>query len=52
MHIPPTHNIANKGFGGIRRFVARSNFLFNLIGNHTQSLTGHTETVMRNADPS
>ncbi len=27
-----TLNIANKGFGGMRRFVARFNFLFILIG--------------------
>jgi hypothetical protein len=27
-----THNIANKGFSGMRRFVARFNFPCNLIG--------------------
>ena len=34
--------IANKGFGGMRRYVARFNFSCNLTGNHPQSLTGHT----------
>jgi hypothetical protein len=28
----PTHNIANKGFRGLRRFVARFNFACTLIG--------------------
>ena len=28
----PTHNIANKGFSGMRKLVARFNFLCNLIG--------------------
>jgi hypothetical protein len=37
----PTHNIANKGFSGMRRFVARFNFSCTLIGNRPQSLTGH-----------
>jgi len=37
-----TSSIANKGFSGMRRFVARFNFSYNLIGNHPQSLTGHT----------
>ncbi len=36
-----THNIANKGFSGMRRFVARVNFSCILIGNRPQSLTGH-----------
>jgi hypothetical protein len=36
-----THNIANKGFSGIRRFVARLNFSCTLTGNRPQSLTGH-----------
>jgi hypothetical protein len=36
-----THNIANKGFIGMRRFVARFNVLCTLIGNRPQSLTGH-----------
>ena len=36
-----THNIANKGFSGMRRFVARFNFLCTLTGNRPQSLTGH-----------
>lgn len=38
---PPTHNIANKGFSGMRRFVARFIFSCTLIGNRPQSLTGH-----------
>jgi tetratricopeptide (TPR) repeat protein len=33
--------IANKGFSGMRRVVARFNFSCNLIGNRPQSLTGH-----------
>jgi hypothetical protein len=37
----PTHNIANMGFSGMRRFVARFNFSCTLIGNRPQSLTGH-----------
>ena len=37
----PTHIIANKGFRGMRRFVARFSFSCNLIGNRPQSLTGH-----------
>ena len=37
----PTHNIANKGFSGMRGFVARFNFSCTLIENHPQSLTGH-----------
>ena len=36
-----THNIANKGFSGMRRVVARLNFSCTLIGNRPQSLTGH-----------
>ncbi len=36
-----THNIANKGFSGMRRFVARFNLSCTLIGNRPQSLTGH-----------
>jgi hypothetical protein len=36
-----THNIANKGFSGMRRVVARFNFSCNLIENRPQSLTGH-----------
>lgn len=36
-----THNIANMGFSGKRRFVARLNFSCTLIGNHPQSHTGH-----------
>ena len=43
-----THNIANKGFSGMRKFVARFNFLCNLIGNRPQSLTGHTANVSGN----
>ncbi len=40
-----TRGIANKGFRGIRRFVARFNFSCTLIGNRPQSLTGHTANV-------
>ena len=40
-HQLPTHNIANKGFSGMRMYVARFNFLCILIGNRPQSLTGH-----------
>lgn len=36
-----THNIANKCFSGMRRFVARVKVSCTLIGNHPQSLTGH-----------
>ena len=36
-----TRGIANKGFSGMRRVVARFNFSCNLIGNRPQSLTGH-----------
>ncbi len=38
----PTHNIANKGFRGMRRFVTRFNFSCTLIGNHPQTATFHT----------
>ena len=41
-HQPLTSGIANKGFSGMRRVVARFNFSCNLIGNRPQSLTGHT----------
>ena len=41
-----THNIANKGFSGVRRFVARFNFLCTLTGNRPQSLTGHIVNVI------
>lgn len=37
----PTHNIANKGFSGMLRVIARFNFPCTLIGNRPQSLTGH-----------
>jgi len=37
-----TSGIANKGFSGMRRVVARFNFSCILIGNRPQSLTGHT----------
>jgi hypothetical protein len=37
-----TSGIANKGFSGMRSFVARFNFSCNLTGNRPQSLTGHT----------
>jgi hypothetical protein len=40
-----TRGIANKGFRGMRRFLARFNFSCNLIGNRPQSLTGHTANV-------
>jgi len=36
-----THNIANKGFSSMRKFLARFNFSCTLIGNRPQSLTGH-----------
>jgi hypothetical protein len=36
-----THNIAKKGFLGMRRDLARFNFSCNLIGNRPQSLSGH-----------
>jgi len=39
---PVTHNIANKGFSGMRRLLTRFNFSCNLIGNHPQSLTALT----------
>ena len=35
----------NKGFSGIGRVVARSNFSYNLIGSRSQSLTAHIVTV-------
>jgi hypothetical protein len=41
-----THNIANKGFSGMRRFEARFNFCCTLIGNRPQSLTGHIVNVI------
>lgn len=41
MHERTTHNIANMGFGGMRRFVARFNFSCTVIGNRPQSHTGH-----------
>ena len=37
-----TRGIANKGFSGMRKVVARFNFSCNLIGNRPQTLTGHT----------
>jgi hypothetical protein len=37
-----TSGIANKGFSGMRRFVARFKFPCNLTGNRPKSLTGHT----------
>jgi hypothetical protein len=46
-HENTTHNIANKGFTGMRRFVARFNFLCILIGNRPQSATRHMRNVMR-----
>jgi hypothetical protein len=44
-----TRGIANKGFSGMRRVVARFNFSCNLTGNRPQSLTGHTSNVVSNA---
>jgi len=41
MHERTTHNIANMGFSGMRRFVARFNFSCTVIGNRPQSHTGH-----------
>jgi hypothetical protein len=38
---PTTHNIANKGFSGMRKLVARFKVSCTLIGNRPQSLTGH-----------
>jgi len=43
--LPTSGAIINKGFGGMRRFVARFNFSSTLIENHPQSLTGHTTNV-------
>lgn len=43
-----TRGIANKGFSGMRRALARFNFSCNLTGNRPHSLTGHTATVMGN----
>ena len=40
-----TINIANKDFNGMRRFVARFNFLCTLIGHRPQSLTAILSTV-------
>ena len=37
-----TNNIANMGFSGMRRFVARFNFSCTMIGNRPQSATFHT----------
>jgi len=37
-----TRGIANKGFRGMRRVVARFKVYCNLTGNRPQSLTGHT----------
>ena len=42
MHERTTNGIANKGFIGMRRYLARFNFSCSLIGNRPQSLTGHT----------
>ena len=38
----PTHDIANKGLRGMRKFVPNINFSCNLTGNRPKSLTGHT----------
>jgi hypothetical protein len=45
---PLTRGIANKGFRGMRRVVARFNISCNLTGNRPQSLTGHTANVSGN----
>jgi hypothetical protein len=37
----PTHNIANKGFSGMRRVIARFIVSCTMIGNRPQSLTGY-----------
>lgn len=44
-----TRGIANKGFSGMRKVLARFNISCNLIGNHPLSLTGHTANVTANA---
>jgi hypothetical protein len=36
-----THNIANKGFSGMRKVVTSFNFSCTLIGNRPQSLNGY-----------
>lgn len=41
-----TRGIANKGFSGMRRFEAITNFSCNLVGNHPQSFTGHTNSYL------
>ncbi len=41
MHERTTHNIANKGLSGMRRFVARFNFSCTLIGNRPQRRSPH-----------
>jgi hypothetical protein len=38
----PTHNIANKGFSGMRRFVVRFDFCNGGQERSPQYLTGHT----------
>lgn len=38
----PTSGIANKGFRGLRRVVARFNFSCTFITNRPQTHTGHT----------
>jgi hypothetical protein len=44
-HERQPHNIAKKGFIGMRSFVARFNLSCALIENRRQSLSGHTATV-------
>jgi hypothetical protein len=44
-----TKCICHRGFSGIRKVVARSNFSCTLIGNRPQSLNGHTAIGVRNA---
>jgi hypothetical protein len=40
-----THNIANMGFRGLRRFVARIRFLCNRIVTFPKTLTGHIVVI-------
>ena len=47
-HDGTTRGIANKGFIGMRRVVARFNFSCTVIGIHPQSLTGHTANRYHN----
>lgn len=47
-HDGTTRGIANKGFSGMRRVVARFNFPCNWIVNRPQTLTAHTANVVGN----